>query len=446
MEIYSIGGFSEVGKNMTVVDMGEDAVIIDAGLFLPAVVELQEKDNKKVNEKLLRSVGAIPEDTILDKKDIRRKVRAILVGHAHLDHVGALPHMAYRYNAEIIGTPFTAEVLRTLSIDNPLGPKNPIKAIQPNSSYTIQGKNRQYQVDFINITHSTIQTSLIALHTPEGIVMYANDFKLDNTPIVGKKPNYEHIEKMAKKGVKALIVDSLYSSEESKTPSEKVARYLLEEVMLTTDNKNAGMVITTFSSHIARLKSIVDFTKQLGRKPLFIGRSLNKYVTAAKTIKMCPFENDIILASYKNQMEGALKKVAKNKKDYVVVCTGHQGEPGSVLDRLSTDQLPFTISSKDHVIFSSKVIPTPINVANREKLEKRLRKRGARIFSSAHVSGHACREDLRDFINMIQPNHIIPAHGDLAKLTPMIELSEELGYKYGRDCHLMQDLQSISLK
>jgi len=445
MEIYTIGGFSEVGKNMTVVDMGEDAVIFDAGLFLPAVVELQERENKNPTEKLLRSVGALPEDTILDTKGIRNKVRAILVGHAHLDHVGAIPYVAPRYNADVVGTPFTIEVLKKLLEDNEYNLKNPLKAIQPNSSYMIQGKKREYKVDFINITHSTIQTSLIALHTPQGVVLYANDFKLDNTPIVGKKPEYGKIKQIAKEGVKALIVDSLYSSEEAKTPSEKIARCLLEDVMLTTDNENAGIIVTTFSSHIARLKSIVDFSKQLKRKPVFLGRSLNKYTQAAINVKMCPFEKDVITASYKHQVQGILKKIARNKEDYVVVCTGHQGEPGSILDRLSTDVLPLSISNKDHVIFSSRVIPSPINFANREKIEKRIRKKGARIFSSAHVSGHAAREDLRDFVNMIQPHHIIPAHGDLQKLTPMVELASELGYKYGRDCHLLQDLQMIKL-
>jgi len=446
MEIYTIGGYNEVGKNMTVVDLGEDAVIFDAGLYLPPIVELEEKD-VKFNEKELRAVGALPADTILDKKGVREKVRAILVGHAHLDHVGALPYLANRYKADVIGTPFTTEVLKTLLNDKNSDQvfRNQIVAIQPNSSYIIKGKTRQYKVDFINITHSTIQTSLIALHTPEGVVLYANDFKLDNNPIVGKRPNYEKIKEIAKEGVKVLIVDSLYSSEESKTPSEKVARYLLEDVMLTTDNSKSGMIITTFSSHIARLKSIVDFGKQLNRKIIFLGRSLNKYVTAAEKVKMCPFYHDVAIAGYKNQINSILNKVNKNKPDYLVVCTGHQGEPGSILSRISNDEMPLSISNKDHVIFSSRVIPTPINIANREKMEKRIKKKGARIFSQAHVSGHACREDLRDFIGMVQPQHIIPAHGDVQKTSPMMELAEELGYKSGKTCHLMQDLQMLKI-
>jgi ribonuclease J len=353
--------------------------------------------------------------------------------------------VGYVYEINFIFSFFTSEILKTILKDEGIRMNNKIRAVQPNSSYFIQGKKRKYKVDFINITHSTIQTSLIALHTPKGVVLYANDFKLDDNPIVGKKPNYDKIKEIAKEGVKALVVDSLYSNQEGKTPSERIARYLLEEVMLSTDNKNKGIIVTTFSSHIARLKSIVDFGKKLNRKIVFVGRSLSKYVNASKRIKICPFGNEVTIASYTKQKEAIMKKVNKNKKDYLVVCTGHQGEPGSVLDRISKDQLPLSVNQGDHIIFSSKVIPTPVNLANRENLDKRLKKKGARIFTSAHVSGHAHREDLRDFISMVQPENIIPAHGDLQKLSGMSELASELGYKYGRDCHLMQDGQSIKI-
>lgn len=446
MKIYTIGGFSEVGKNMTVVETSEDVFIFDMGVYLPPIVELEEQErNKEYTEKRLRSLGAIPEDILLDRLNLRSKVRAIFLGHGHLDHIGAVLYIAQRYNAEIIGTPFTIEILKTMLRDENIRLRNNLKVIQPNSSYTVTGKNKKYVVDFINITHSIPQTSMIALHTPEGIVLYANDFKFDNSPVLGKKPNYEKLREISKEGVKALIVDSLYSSNERKTPSEKIARGLLEDVMLTTSNENSCIVVTTFSSHIARLKSIVDFGKQLGRRIVFIGRSLNKYVSASKKVKICPFYRDIVLLSYRKQIEGVLKKINKNRANYLLVCTGHQGEPGSVLDRLSKNELPFSFRNQDHIIFSSSVIPTPINISNRNQLEKRLKQKGVRIFGDVHVSGHAAREDLRDFINMIQPEHIIPAHGDLSKLTPMAELATELGYKLGKNVHLMQDCQNIKL-
>ncbi len=443
MNIYSIGGFNEVGKNMSAVEVGEDVIVFDAGLYLPPIVELEEKE-KVYNEKRLRSISALPDDLFLDKQNLRSKVRAILLGHAHLDHIGAVPYIGNHYNCDIVGTPFTIEVLKAIIQDNNHRLNNNLVNIQPNSFYTVKGKNN-YKADFINITHSTLQTSMIALHTKEGVVLYANDFKFDNSPILGKKPNYEKLNEIAKEGVKALIVDSLYSGDPRKTASEKIARGLLEDVLLTTDNSKSGIVITTFSSHIARLKSIVDFGIQLNRKIVFAGRSLSKYVSAAKRVKLCPFSNQIRLASFKNQAMSLLKKINSNRDKYLLVCTGHQGEPGSFLDRIARNETPLQLTPRDHVIFSSKTIPSEINKANRAQLEKRLRSKGARIFDSVHVSGHAGREDLRDLITMINPEHIIPAHGDLNKLTPMAELAGELGYKLGKNCHIMQDCQQITL-
>jgi ribonuclease J len=445
MEIYTIGGYNEVGKNMTAVNLGDDVVIFDCGLFLPPVVELQEQENKTYSEKRLRSIEAVPNDLLLDKLNLRSKVRALLIGHAHLDHVGALPYLGYRYNAPIVGTHFTTTVLKKILEDDRLKIPNQIKPVNPNSTFTIKGKNKSYQAEFLNITHSTIQTSMIALHTSKGVILYANDFKLDNTPVMGLPPNYDALKRIAKEGVRALIVDSLYSGSERKTPSEKVARTLLEEVLLTTQNDKSAIFVATFSSHIARLKSIVDFSKKLNREIFFVGRSMKKYVSSAIDVNMCPFEKDIKLVSYKKQVESALSKISKNKSKYLVVCTGHQGEPGSVLERLSRKQLPFEFSTGDNIVFSSKTIPAPVNIAQRETMDKRLKKFGVRIFDNVHVSGHAGREDLRDLLSLINPQSIIPAHGNLQQLMPMVELAREMGYKAGKEIHILQDGQKLVL-
>ena len=441
IKIHTVGGFSEVGRNMTCLELDDDAFIFDCGLFLPPIVELEEKDREIYNERALREINAIPDDLVLDEK-LRKKVRAILVSHAHLDHVGAVPYMAQRYsNAIIAGTPFTLEVLKTLMRDNDVRLKNELKPITPNSSFKI----KDFKIEFINITHSTLQASLVVVHTKKGAIVYANDFKFDNSPILGKKPNYERLEQLKKEGVLALVIDSLYSGTERKTPSEKIARDLLEEVMLTTNNREGCIIVSTFSSHIARLKSIVDFAKQLDRKILFLGRSLYKYVTAANKCQLVPFMDDIELVTYSNQVRRKLSQIGKERKKWVIVCTGHQGEPGSILDRLVRGELPFQFLKKDNVIFASSVIPSPINVANRDRLEKKLKEYGCRIFTDVHTSGHCGREDLRDMIYLLEPKNIIPAHGDLAKLTPMAELATELGYKLGKSVHLMQNGNTLEL-
>jgi len=447
MELHTIGGFNEVGKNMTVLNLGEDAVMFDSGLFMPAIVELQEQENSQNtnNEKKLRSIGALPDDLLLDRLGLRNKIRAILVGHAHLDHVGALPYSAYRYDAPIVGTPFTLQVLKRLIEDGSHNVPNKLSPVNPNGTFRIKGKNTTYDAEFINITHSTIQTSMIAVHTKDGVILYANDFKIDDNPIVGLPPNYAALRSVAKEGVKALVVDSLYSGDDRKTSSEKIARAMLEEVMLTVNNRNSAVVVTTFSSHIARLKSIVDFAKRMNREVYFVGRSLSKYVSAAKDVGQCPFAKDIQIASYKNQVTSILKKVDKDRANSVLVCTGHQGEPGSILDRLAREKLPFTFRPNDNVIFSSKTIPAQINLLNKSNLDKKLKKAGVRLFDNVHVSGHAGREDLRDLIALVNPENIIPAHGSTQQLTPMVELANELGYRTGKEIHLMHDGQKLKL-
>jgi ribonuclease J len=447
MEIISVGGYNEVGKNMTALKIGEDAVIFDAGIYLPAIVEMQEAEDKHqaYSEKKLRGIGALPDDLVLDRLGIRNQVRAILPSHAHLDHIGALPYLAYRYNAPIASTPFTIALLKKILEDDHATIPNKMHSVQPNASFTIRGKKRNYQAEFINMTHSTPHTAVVAVHTPEGVVVYANDYKLDNSPVLGLPPNYDALKRLAKEGVKALIVDSLYSGLEAKTPSEKIARAMIEETLITVENRNAAVFVSTFSSHIARLKSIVDYAKKLNRKVFFLGRSLNKYVSAAAEAGVCPFRKDVYIASYKNQVQSILKKVEKDRKNTLVVCTGHQGEPGSIMERLSRKDLPFAFQKHDNIVFSSKTIPVPANIANKENMDKRFKKFGVRIFDNVHVSGHGGREDLRDLISILNPQHVVPSHGSTQQLIPALELAKELGYKVGKTCHLVQDSGVLKL-
>jgi ribonuclease J len=444
MKIHAIGGYSEVGKNMTALEVGDDVMVFDAGIFLPAIVGVAERE-KIPTEKGMRALGALPDDLYLQRKSLSNKVRAIMPSHAHLDHIGAIPYVASKYKAPVIGTDFTTEVLKVLMEDNNQGIPNEIVSKSPNGIYTVKGK-KDYKVEFINMTHSTIQTAMIAVHTPQGIVLYANDYKLDNTPILGEKPNYKRIKELSKIGVKALIVDCLYARDDRKTPSEKIAKGLLEDVVFTTENSGCGMVITTFSSHIARLKTITEFGKRLGREVVFLGRSLNKYMAAASNIGKAPFRKDVKMYTFRRQLEKILKRINKNKKDYLVVCTGHQGEPGSILDRISRNKLHLELSKEDQVIFSSKTIPTPMTEASKEQLVRRLRKKQARLFDNVHVSGHGGKEDLREMIKLTNPEIVIPSHGDLKMLSAGIDLAQEMGYKLNKTTYLMQNNKCLNIK
>lgn len=447
MEICTVGGYEEVGKNMTAVKIGEDVVLFDAGIFLPPLIELQERENQQqYSERMLREVKALPDDTVLDNLGWTDKVKAIIIGHAHLDHVGGIPYLAHRYpKAEIIASPFTMEVLNSILEDEKIRIRNKQRTVKANSTLKLKGTSGDITLEFVHTTHSTIQCLFVAWHTPEGVFFYALDFKFDKHPIMGDPPNYTRLKQLGKQGVKALVVDSLYSDTDRRTASERIARNLLQDAMDTVRNKNSALFITTFSSHIARLKSIVEFGKKTKRQIIFLGRSLNKYVMAAQKVGQCPFIKSVHMVKYRRQINSMLKKIEKDRGKYLIVCTGHQGEPGSILDRVVSGETPFNFRSGDNVIFSSSVIPATPNIMARDKMDKKLRSKGVRIQSDVHVSGHGGREDLRDLVEMLDPQHIIPAHGSLKQEAPMIDLASELGYKFHENAHLSSNGKLIKL-
>ncbi len=441
IDICTVGGFNEVGKNMTAIKVDDEVVIIDMGLYLDPYIKYTKNDDfeLEITASKLQKIGAIPD--IKPIKDWVRKVVAIVPTHAHLDHVGAIPFLAKRFDAPIICTPYTAEIIRTICRDEKISLSNELKVLNPNSKIKLSDN---IMVEFINITHSTPQTVMVLVHTPYGKVLYCNDFKFDNRPVLGKKPNYDRLKRLKDEDVVCLVVDGTRAQQSQKTPSEQVAKEMLRDVMLGTESEGKGIIVTTFSSHLARLQSIIEFGKKLHRKIVFLGRSLSKYVAAGEKIGIINFTQDVELIKYKKKIAKKLKQVARDPSKYLVVCTGHQGEEKSVLSRIANNEFDFRLGRDDEIIFSCTVIPTPLNRANREMLESTLKSYGCRIFKDIHVSGHAAREDLRDLINMVEPQHIIPAHGDMNKATALAELCTEMGYKVGEDVHIMRNGQMIT--
>ena len=441
-EICAIGGYNEVGRNSTAIKIGDEVIIFDMGVHLDRYIGLteDESDVTTVTAKALTEAGAVPD--LKHIKDWTKNVKAIIPTHAHLDHIGAIPFLWEKFrNVPVICTPFTKAVLKMMFKDDEKKLPNKIIDVDVNGSYRI---SKKITIQFINITHSIPQATIVALHTPEGVFIYSNDFKFDNYPTLGPKPNYKALKQLGKKGVKCLILDSLYSSHDGKTPSESVARDMLKDVLLGIKHEKKAIVITTFSSHLARLKSIIEFSKKLNRRVIMLGRSLNKYIRAGEETGIIKFSKEVEMVKYSSKIKRKLQTL-RDAENCILVVTGHQGEPKSTLSKMASDDYPFQFIPGDTVIFSSKIIPTEMNKNNREKLEQNLRAKQVKIFKDIHVSGHGSKEEHRELLKMLRPENVIPSHGPRELVSPLGDVCRELGYDK-KNIHLLENGTRVTIQ
>jgi len=440
VEIIAIGGYEEVGKNMSAVKVGEDVVIFDMGIHLDRIHIHEDTDIARMHSLDLIERGIIPDDTLM--KDVDGKVRAIVFTHGHLDHIGAVAKLAHRYEAPLIATPYTMALIeKTIKGERKFKVTNPLQVL--NSGEKIQ-ISPDITLEFVRTTHSIPQTVTPALHTSEGIIVYSNDFKFDNHQTLSPPPDYQRFRELGRKGVLALIVDATRAAEDDqlKTHSEKVARLVLKDIMEEPLKEDNGMLITTFSSHIERIQAICNIADESNRKILLLGRSMERYCTMAETMGILKLPDTASVYGSPKAVNRALARADENRSEYVLVATGHQGEPDALLPRIANGKTMFNVRPGDNIVISASVIPNPMNIANRNLMERRLKSSGARIFTNAHVSGHAGKEDHRDFIRMLDPKHLIPSHGDLNMLAAYTELAEEEGYKLGNDIHILRNGQA----
>lgn len=440
IEICAIGGFTKTEGNSVAIKIDDEIVLLDMGLSMEDYIRFTE-DLEDISTKTYSSLlkaNAVPNYNFIE--EWKNKVTTIVPSHGHLDHIGAIPFAAPLFpKALVIGTPYTIEVLKSILQDEHIKLPNRILTLNLGSSYKLSNK---VTIEFVNVTHSIPQTAIVVIHTLYGKIMYVNDFKLDRQPILGKKSDLARLKELGKEGIDLLIMNCLYADIHKKCPSESVAKEMLKDTMLGINSEGKAIVVTTFSSHLARLDSIISLGKKLNRKIVLLGRSLDKYVSAGERINLVNFTKKVTLLKQRDKVEKMLQKIEKEGRDkYLIICTGHQGEPKAILSRIAHGELDFKFNMGDIVIFSCQVIPVEINQKNREQLEKILRKKGVRIFRDVHVSGHGAREDHRDMIELIKPKHIIPIHAGPEKGRMLAELASQLGYK---NVHIMNDGKKIS--
>lgn len=441
IEVCSIGGFTKTEGNSVAVKVDDEVVILDMGLSMEDYIRYTEdrEDVHSKSYKELLKANAVPDYNYIE--DWKSKVKAIVPSHGHLDHVGAIPFAAPLFpNTTIISAPYSIEILKSIIKDEHMEFPNRMVPLNVGSRYQLSEK---ITLELVAMTHSIQQTAVVVLHTPYGKIVYANDFKLDRQPVLGKKPDFERLKALGKEGVSMLIMNCLYVDDNKHCPSESVAREMLKDTLLRGDFSKKAIIITTFSSHLARLKSIIALGKKLNRKIVFLGRSLDKYVKAGERVGIVNFSKDVKIFRKRDQIERVLRKVQNDRGKYLVVCTGHQGEPRAILSRIARKELHFRFEDGDMIIFSCKVIPVQINIENRAKLEKTLQSYGVRIHTDIHVSGHGAREDHREMIEMLKPESIMPIHAEPKKARMLVKLAGSLGCKKG---YVMEDGKRVKLK
>ena len=446
IEIATLGGYEEVGRQMTAVRAGDDIVIFDMGLNLSKVLIHDNVETESMHSLDLIDMGAIPDDRVMS--ELEGDVQAIVPTHGHLDHIAGIPKLAHRYDAPIVSAPYTIELVRQqIEDEGKFQVDNDLVKMKPGASMAI-GDSEQVELEFVNVTHSIIDAINPVLHTPEGAVVYGLDKRLDHDPVIGDPIDMERFREIGRQdeGVLAYIEDCTNAGQKGRTPSESYAKKHVEDTLKSMEDYTGGIIATTFSSHIARVKTLVEYAREIGRQPVLLGRSMEKYSGTAERLDFVDFQGDVGMYGHRKSVDRAFKRIMKEGKgNFLPIVTGHQGEPRAMLTRMGRGETPYEIDDGDKVVFSASVIPEPTNEGQRYQSEQLLRMQGARLYDDIHVSGHLREEGHYEMLQALQPQHLIPGHQTLKGRSPYVDLAKSQGYKLGRDVHVTQNGSTIQL-
>ncbi|HHN81211.1 MAG TPA: MBL fold metallo-hydrolase [Methanomicrobia archaeon] len=431
MKVYALGGYEEVGKNMTAIEVDKKVLILDMGIRLDRIMISEDTNLQDTSTKELNRIGAIPDIAPLKRK----KVVGVVVSHGHLDHIGAIARLARRFKCPILGKPYPLKLVASILKEERKPMPNPLFEVQ-DSSVTIG----PFDIRILPVTHSIPQAGCVVVSTSEGDVFFTGDYKLDNHQRLQKPLKFSELKKL---DIKILITDSTNVQNEGITPSEKVARTLVSDYMGMIEDSDKGIVTSTFSSQVERILTIIDEAERIGRKPVLVGKSLCKYYGLA--LEMGIIDKPVQMIRKRDALESTLREINKKKDEYVVLATGSQGEQDAILSRITDRKLPYTFGKDDTVIFSASVVPNPLNMAARYRLETKLKMQDVRVVKNLHVSGHASREEHRKMIRTLSPDYVLPCHGAPDMLMSMAELCNEEGYAIGSQALVMRNGQSISI-
>ena len=401
LKIIPLGGLGEIGKNMMAVEYGEDIMVIDAGLMFP-------------DEEMLGIDLVIPDISYLVER--QKKVRGIVITHAHEDHIGALPYVLPQLNVPIYCTRLAKGLISVKLKERKVLAQTKINVIAPGGHFTL---GHHFAVEFFPVCHSIPDAVGLIVRTPVGTIVHTGDFKLDYTPVNGQPTDLSRLAQVGSQGVLLLMSDSTYSELPGYTPSEKVVGEALDTIIA---NAPGRVLVTTFASLISRMQQIIDAAARHGRRVFVVGRSMTDNVRIASDLGYLKLPPGVM---------GRIDELSRTPRDKVVVLTtGSQGEPTSGLVRIAgRANQQISIVPGDTVIISASPIPGNESLVNRTV--DTLFKQGAQVFygsrTQAHVHGHASQEELKLMMSLTRPRYFVPVHGEYRHLSLHAKLAQSVG-------------------
>ena len=411
LKIIPLGGLGEFGLNMMLIEYGDSVIAIDCGLMFPGA-------------DLLGIDLVIPDVSYL--LEHREKLKAIVLTHAHEDHVGAVPYLLKHFTVPIYGSRLTLGLLANKLREHDIEDRADIREIAAGQPWDIP----PFRLEGIRVTHSLMDCLALAIETPVGTIIHTGDFKIDNTPMEGEMFDFQRFAAYGEKGVLLLLSDSTNVERLGYTPSERAVGKTLEQIIQESSGK---VLVSTFASSIPRIQQVIDISERFGRRVVLSGRSMIRNSQVASDLGYLQLPRSFML---ENERWDALPA-----DRLTFLTTGSQGEPLSVLHRVALDDhKSIKLAPGDTVILSSKFIPG--NEKTISNLINHLYRRGAEVHyekvSEIHVSGHASQEELKTMLQLTRPRFFVPIHGEYRHLVRHRRLAQAVGVPE-ENCFVLED-------
>jgi ribonuclease J len=396
-----LGGLGEFGMNMMALRLGDDILVIDAGMMFP-------------ESELLGVDLVIPDISYL--KHHRSMVRAIVLTHGHEDHIGALPYILRDLNVPVYGTRFTLALVKKRLEEAGLLESTTLRETLPGRLVEIG----PFEIEMIPVTHSTIDCVALAVRTPLGVIIHTGDFKIDQTPVGGAPFDLHTFAKYGNEGVLALFSDSTNVERPGFTPSERAIVPRIEELCRSAPKR---VILSCFASSIHRIQQVIDIAARVNRKVAFVGRSMVDNVEIAHSMDLLRIPDGMVVRSQDIR--------AFDPRKILILASGTQAEPMSSLSRIAVDNHRFvSVDESDTVILSARIIPGNEKAIFR-MLDHMFRRRALVYYDNSggtiHVSGHASQEEQKLMLQLVKPKYFIPVHGEYRHLFRHAALAHQLG-------------------